>query len=84
MKLEEQNFSKSIKTGEEYSKEIAYRMFHDLLPSLKNNNISILGKLVYDKLVYDYRFFMVSIDNCSFVFQRSLEIKQAIIDNTSI
>lgn len=69
MRLEELNFDKFIKTGEVYGKEIAYRMFHKVLPELKNHQVNNLGDLVFN-----YRFNMGSIDNCSFVYDAMVEI----------
>jgi predicted sugar kinase len=74
MKLEEENFDKFLQTGKKHSREIAYRILHNVLPTMKSSSIDELGNLVYD-----YRFFMGSIDNCSFVFDRMKDIKGELI-----
>lgn len=65
MELEEKNLWKFKKTGDEYSEKIAYDLLHKALPDMVNGNIDELSKIVFD-----YRFNMGSIDNCSFVYDK--------------
>lgn len=68
MKLEEDNLWKFKKTGEEFSEKIAYDLLHKALPGMCNGNIEELAKVVFD-----YRFNMGSIENCSFVYEKMIE-----------
>lgn len=63
MEKEEENLYKFKKTGELYSEKIAYNLLHKALPGIVNKNIKELADIVFD-----YRFNMGSIDNCSFVY----------------
>lgn len=63
MGLEEENLYKFKKTGEEYAEHIAYNLLHISLPDMANNKIKGLADTVFD-----YRFNMGSIENCSFVY----------------
>src|SRR5690606_19896753 len=54
---------------EKWKQTLAYRMLHKVLPELYNGRIDELGDLIYD-----YRFNMGSIDNCSFCYPRMVEI----------
>ena len=63
LELEKKNFPLFLKTGRTYSREIAYRMIHEVLPSLSDNRLDIIGNLIYD-----YRYKMGSIKNCSFCY----------------
>lgn len=68
MKLEEENLWKFKKTGEMYSKEIAYNLLHKALPNLCNGSIKELADVVFE-----YRFNMGSIENCSFTYKKMIE-----------
>lgn len=68
MRLEEENLWKFKKTGEEYAEKIAYNLLHKALPELCNGNIKELADIVFD-----YRFNMGSIENCSFVYEKTME-----------
>lgn len=63
MEKEEENLYKFKKTGELYSEKIAYNLLHKALPDMINGSIKELADIVFD-----YRFNMGSIDNCSFVY----------------
>lgn len=65
MKLEEDNLWKFGETGKKYAKEIAYNLLHKALPDMVNGKIDSLAKVVFD-----YRFDMGSINNCSFVYEK--------------
>lgn len=69
MEAEESQLPKFKKTGEKYRNTIAYRMLHQGLPSISSGNLRGLGELVYD-----YRFKMGSIQNCSFIYPPMLSI----------
>ena len=68
MKLEEDNLWKFKRTGEQYAEKIAYNLLHKALPDLCNGNIKELAEVVFD-----YRFNMGSIENCSFVYDKMIE-----------
>lgn len=68
MKLEEENLWKFKKTGDEYAEKIAYNLLHKALPDICNGSIRELSKIVFD-----YRFNMGSIENCSFVYEKMIE-----------
>lgn len=61
-------FPKFLETGNKYAATIAYRLLHDCLPSLYLNDMRPLGDLIYD-----YRFKMGSIPNCSFLYPKIVE-----------
>lgn len=63
MEKEEENLYKFKKTGELYSEKIAYNLLHKALPCIVNGDIKELADVVFD-----YRFNMGSIENCSFVY----------------
>lgn len=69
IKKEEENMHKFIECGRNYGQLIAYRIFHECLPELKNGKLNKVGDLIYD-----YRFNMGSIKNCSFVYPKLNEI----------
>ena len=64
MEKEEENLWKFKETGDKYSNIIAYNILHKALPAMKNNSIKELADVVFD-----YRFNMGSIENCSFVHE---------------
>ena len=65
LEQEIKSFPKFIKCGLKYSPKIAYSLIHNVLPSLKDNNLKPLGDLIYD-----YRFKMGSINNCSYCYKK--------------
>ena len=67
LKKEAKQMSKFIRTGKKYGAVIAYRLVHEALPALKDGNIGPIGNLIFD-----YRFRMGSIRNCSFVYPRMM------------
>ena len=73
MEEEVKALPKFIRTGKKFGKEIAYRLVHEAMPELSKGQLTALGTLIFD-----YRFNMGSIENCSFVFPRILEIADAI------
>lgn len=73
MSLEEQNLWKFKRTGEKYKDSIAYTFLHRVLPDMTEGKIESLADIVFD-----YRFNMGSIENCSFVFPKMNSIAKAI------
>lgn len=69
LKKEIEIFPKVRYCGLKYSREIAYRIVHEVLPALKIGDISPLGDLIFD-----YRFKMGSIDYCSYHYPRLTKI----------
>lgn len=67
MEKEEENLYKFKKTGDLYSEKIAYELLHKALPGLANGSIKELADVVFD-----YRFNMGSIENCSFVYDKMI------------
>lgn len=67
------SFPKFIECGKKYRKTIAFRVLHEVLPGLKENSISPVGDLVYE-----YRFKMGSIDNCSYCYENLPAIAKGI------
>lgn len=50
-------------------KEIAYNILHKLIPALYNNRIDIIWDIVFD-----YRFNKWSIENCSFIYPKLINL----------
>ena len=69
MKKEEENLWKFKETGEKYSKDIAYHLLHKSLPGMVNGEIKDLSDIVFK-----YRFDMGSIENCSFVYEKMVDL----------
>src|SRR3989344_2000469 len=73
MDKEIENMQKFIDCGIKYGPRIAYKLFHECLPALEEGNLKPLGDLIFD-----YRFRMGSIENCSFVYPPILEISKSL------
>lgn len=73
MEEEEKNLYKFKKTGELYSEKIAYNLLHKALPGMVNGSLKELADVVFD-----YRFNMGSIENCSFVYPNMLKQSEKI------
>lgn len=73
MQKEEENMEGFVTTGATYGKEIAYRLVHEVLPGLALGNLAPCKSLVFD-----YRWDMGSIKNCSFVLPRINDIAEAL------
>jgi len=69
MDKEIENLPKFLACGKKYGPTIAYRLFHECFPALEEGNIKPLGDLIFD-----YRWNMGSIENCSFVYPPILDI----------
>jgi predicted sugar kinase len=61
---EEKMFEKIINCSKKYSKEVAYRLVHEVLPAVQTKDLRTIGDLIYD-----YRFNMGSIDFCSYSYK---------------
>lgn len=73
MRREQENMAGFVSTGEERGQEIAYRLVHSVLPSLVSGDLKPCKDLIFD-----YRWNMGSIKNCSFVLPRIVEIAEAL------
>jgi len=69
LKREQAVFHKFINCGVKYGPEIAYKTFHSVLPAMAEGDIKTIGDLVFD-----YRFNMGSIDNCSYTYPPLVEL----------
>lgn len=58
-----------IKCGKTHGPSIAYQVLHRVLPAMNKNNLKAIGDVIYD-----YRFNMGSIKNCSFLYPELEEI----------
>ena len=65
MKKEMQCLNKFIKTGKKYGKVIAYNILHKMLPAMIEGDLKTVGDIIYE-----YRFEMGSIKNCSFTYKK--------------
>ncbi|MGK5641609.1 GHMP family kinase ATP-binding protein [Streptomyces sp. URMC 126] len=63
MAAEIAHFDRFRATGERWSPTIAFRMLHEAMPAALRGDLGPLGSLVFD-----YRFRMGSIENCSFSY----------------
>lgn len=71
MNQEQKNMEGFAKTGQVYGKAIAYRLVHEVMPGLKRENLKPCKDLIFD-----YRWDMGSINNCSFVLPRINDIAE--------
>lgn len=71
MDKEIENLPKFLECGKKYGPIIAYKLFHECLPALEEGNLKPLGDLIYE-----YRWNMGSIENCSFVYPPISEISK--------
>src|SRR3989344_1874130 len=69
LELEIKNIHKFVNTGEKMGDKIAYNVLHKMLPAMINGDLSSIGDVIYD-----YRFNMGSIDNCSFSYPKVAEL----------
>ncbi len=61
--------------GEKFGKEIAYRLVHEVMPALAESNLQPCKELLFD-----YRWDMGSIKNCSFVYPQMNQIADQLRD----
>lgn len=71
MDAEVDNMEGFRSSGNTYGKDIAYRLVHEVLPGLGNESMKECKDLIFD-----YRWDMGSIKNCSFVYPRMIEIAE--------
>lgn len=69
MKSEADNIAGFKKSGDEFGPTIAYRLIHKVMPDLANDSLKECKNLIFD-----YRWDMGSIQNCSFVYPRIIDI----------
>jgi len=67
------NLNKFIKTGKKFGPQIAYNVLHRLLPAITKGDLSVIGEVIFD-----YRFNMGSIKNCSFVYPKMVRLTRMI------
>lgn len=73
MQQEANNMNGFVETGEKYAQNIAYKMLHSVLPDLAHGSLEACKELVYQ-----YRWNMGSIRNCSFVLPRINDIAESL------
>lgn len=73
MQLEADNIEGFVSTGETFAQKISYTLLHEVLPDLVNNDLTSCKELIYQ-----YRWNMGSIKNCSFALPRIIEIAEAL------
>ncbi|MDO8557544.1 MAG: hypothetical protein Q7R98_03755 [Candidatus Jorgensenbacteria bacterium] len=64
MGKEKKNLYKFVATGRKYGKIIAYNILHRMLPAMVMRDLKAIGDVIYE-----YRFKMGSIKNCSFTYK---------------
>jgi len=69
LRKEIKNLKKFKKTGEKFGPQIAYNILHKVLPSMEKGDLATIGDVIYD-----YRFNMGSIKNCSFVYPKLVSL----------
>lgn len=71
MKQETENMEGFISSGQTYAREIAYNLVHDVIPDLVEGSLKSCKELIYQ-----YRWNMGSIKNCSFALPRIVDIAE--------
>lgn len=61
MNLEIKNMHKFIRTGKRFGPQIAYQILHKMMPAIIEGDLKTIGDVIYE-----YRFRMGSIKNCSY------------------
>ncbi len=81
MDEEIKNLHKFMECGKKYGPTIAYRLFHECLPAMEEGDLKVIGDLIFD-----YRYHMGSIENCSFVYPPMVDLanKVAILKEKGI
>ena len=69
LEMEIKNFDKFLKTGQRYGSKIAYNILHSVLPAMVRGDLKTIGDIVFD-----YRFNIGSIKNCSYCYPKLPEI----------
>ena len=73
LKKEIRNLSKFVKTGKKFGCQIAYNIFHHALPAMNKGDLNTIGDVIFD-----YRFNMGSIKNCSFVYPKLVDLTNSL------
>jgi beta-ribofuranosylaminobenzene 5'-phosphate synthase len=73
MEAELEMLPQFIATGETYGPTIAYNVLHDMLPAIVRGHLRPIGQVIYD-----YRFEMGSIKNCSFVYDGLVQLADSL------
>lgn len=74
MDEEIKNLDKFLKTGKKYGPTIVYRLFHECFPAMEIGSLKEIGNLIFD-----YRYHMGSIKNCSFVYPPIVDLANSLI-----
>lgn len=75
MRAEVANMDGFQHSGDEHAPTVAYRLVHDVLPGLVMDDLRACKELIFD-----YRWDMGSIKNCSFVYPRMVDIAESLRD----
>lgn len=73
LKKEIENLDKFLNTGKKHGKQIAYNILHKGLPGMVQGDLKPFGDIIYE-----YRFKMGSIKNCSFCYPPMNDISKKI------
>lgn len=73
MDEEIKNLDNFLECGRKYGYIIAYRLFHECLPDIEEGSLRAVGNLIFD-----YRYKMGSIKNCSFVYPPIVNIANSV------
>jgi predicted sugar kinase len=73
MNAEIENIAGFKASGDEFGPLIAYRLIHEAMPGIAEGNLKPMKDLIFD-----YRWDMGSIKNCSFVYPRMNEIAESL------
>lgn len=74
MEKEIQSMGKFIATGKRYGALNAYNVLHTMLPAMHQGNMKEIGDVIYQ-----YRYKMGSIDNCSFTYPSLKKLFRALL-----
>ena len=69
LKKELENIEGFIECGRKYGKSNAYNVLHKFIPAMIEKDVKAMGDVIYD-----YRFNMGSIKNCSFLYPKLVKI----------
>jgi predicted sugar kinase len=75
IRAEVNNMEGFQQSGDQYADRIAYRLVHEVLPGLTLGNLKPCKDLIFD-----FRWDMGSIQNCSFVYPKMIEIAESFRD----
>lgn len=75
IRAEVDNIKGFQRSGNQYADRVAYRLIHEVFPALTLGNLKPCKDLIFD-----FRWDMGSIQNCSFVYPRMVEIAESFRD----